>query len=171
VEHKFALHASLEAGMSAADQIVYGAKECIELEPQEDLPEDLIDMAPHLRGCTCLRVPFLPKDELANLMKGQIIVSCHTVEDEAVEATGVQIPGLLDELFYYDDPLGPRVGRDGVDITLWAPTAQNVEVLLYEKAKGGEPEVLAMQPEKLKGVWQLSGPTSWEWKYYTFRSV
>jgi len=33
---------------------------------------------------------------------------------------------VLDELFTYDGPLGARVGDTSVNVTLWAPTAQQV---------------------------------------------
>ena len=40
--------------------------------------------------------------------------------------TGLQLPGVIDELFYYEGPLGARVGDAGTAIDVWAPTAQQV---------------------------------------------
>ena len=40
---------------------------------------------------------------------------------------GLQLPGVLDELFFYDGPLGAHVSDDGTSIGVWAPTAQQVE--------------------------------------------
>lgn len=39
-------------------------------------------------------------------------------------ATGLQLPGILDELFSYDGPLGALYEEETVSLYLWAPTAQ-----------------------------------------------
>ena len=39
---------------------------------------------------------------------------------------GVQTPGVLDDLFFYDGPLGPQINLQGVKLHLWAPTAHQV---------------------------------------------
>ncbi len=39
---------------------------------------------------------------------------------------GVQLQGVLDQLFYYPGPLGAEVGANGVALRVWAPTAQQV---------------------------------------------
>jgi len=39
---------------------------------------------------------------------------------------GLQLAGVIDELYFYDGPLGARVSDDGTSIAVWAPTAQQV---------------------------------------------
>ena len=39
---------------------------------------------------------------------------------------GVQLQGVLDQLFCYSGPLGAEVGTSGVAVRVWAPTAQQV---------------------------------------------
>ena len=46
--------------------------------------------------------------------------------NDAPVAAGLQLPGVLDELFFYDGPLGARVSDEGTSIDVWAPTAQQV---------------------------------------------
>lgn len=41
-------------------------------------------------------------------------------------SAGVQLQGVLDQLFYYPGPLGAEVGPNGVALRVWAPTAQQV---------------------------------------------
>jgi len=48
-----------------------------------------------------------------------------------LDFSGVQIPGVLDDLFFYEGLLGAHLGPEGVAISLWAPTAQQVCCLLY----------------------------------------
>lgn len=38
----------------------------------------------------------------------------------------MQCPGVLDDLYFYEGPLGASFSSDGVSISLWAPTAQQV---------------------------------------------
>lgn len=59
---------------------------------------------------------------------------------------------MLDDLFYSSAPLGAQLGADAVSLHVWAPTAQNVELLLYSDARGGEAQVVQMQ-EGEQGVW------------------
>ena len=47
-----------------------------------------------------------------------------------LDFSGVQTPGVLDDLFFYEGLLGAHVGPEGVAISLWAPTAQQVCCLL-----------------------------------------
>lgn len=39
---------------------------------------------------------------------------------------GVQLQGVLDELCSYEGPLGATLAQDSIQITVWAPTAQQV---------------------------------------------
>lgn len=45
-------------------------------------------------------------------------------------ATGLQLPGVLDEIFSYNGPLGAVFSEEAVSLYLWAPTAQ-VCLFLY----------------------------------------
>ncbi len=45
-------------------------------------------------------------------------------------SAGVQLQGVLDQLFYYPGPLGAEVGPHGVALRVWAPTAQQVSPYL-----------------------------------------
>ncbi len=37
---------------------------------------------------------------------------------------GVQLQGVLDQLFFYSGPLGAELGAGGAAVRVWAPTAQ-----------------------------------------------
>ena len=39
---------------------------------------------------------------------------------------GVQLQGVLDELCFYEGPLGACLMPEQISITVWAPTAQQV---------------------------------------------
>jgi hypothetical protein len=47
-----------------------------------------------------------------------------TADGKCTNATGLQLPGVLDELFSYNGPLGAVYLEESVSLNLWAPTAQ-----------------------------------------------
>lgn len=49
---------------------------------------------------------------------------------KCASATGLQLPGILDDLFSYTGPLGGIFATEAVSLYLWAPTAQVCSVLL-----------------------------------------
>lgn len=61
-----------------------------------------------------------------------------------------------------------KLGDNGGEVTVWAPTAQSVELLHYAKAEGGEGDVLPMQPGD-RGQWSCTRPPAWDKHYYRFR--
>jgi Carbohydrate-binding module 48 (Isoamylase N-terminal domain) len=70
----------------------------------------------------------------------------------SLRRAGLQTQGILDELCTYDGPLGAEAGDDGVRVRVWAPTAQRVELLLYDAPRGGDARVVAMVPQP-RGAW------------------
>jgi hypothetical protein len=42
---------------------------------------------------------------------------------------GIQLQGVLDELYFYEGPLGANLEGGGVSIAVWAPTAQEVALM------------------------------------------
>ena len=65
---------------------------------------------------------------------------------------GVQLQGVLDHQFFYDGPLGALLSKDNIDITLWSPTAQKIELLLWDSPDGGKSQKFQMNQQK-KGQW------------------
>eukprot|EP00198_Chlamydomonas_reinhardtii_P007957 XP_001697294.1 pullulanase-type starch debranching enzyme [Chlamydomonas reinhardtii] len=105
---------------------VQGADASWDLEPQPPAAAAPgVKRFPHLYGCTALAVPpeagaAAAAAEGGGILTGQLLVSVHDAAGDALDATGVQIQGVLDELMSYDGPLGdhPDVGGDGHSITL-----------------------------------------------------
>jgi pullulanase/glycogen debranching enzyme len=106
-------------------------------------------------------------------LKGQVAVSA--VGGELLDATGLQIAGVLDDLYPYDGPLGVTY-EDGVGtaavpvLRVWAPTAQRVRLVLYDDANpetaGAEPQIMRIDPDT--GVWTLVGEPDWDRQYYLY---
>jgi len=164
----FSLHFSGTASLSADSAGMHNGGEPGGVQLQADpqgLPPEALERFPFLSGAACLRVP--PGVDAAALVCGQLAVLKASGEG-ALDCTGVQAHGLLDELFAYDGPLGCALGVSEVAVAVWAPTSQEVELLLFEGPRGGEPVAHAMERGD-DGVWRASGPPSWAGLYYQYR--
>ncbi|MET8992098.1 pullulanase-type alpha-1,6-glucosidase [Nonomuraea wenchangensis] len=121
---------------------------------------------PHLAGYTALKVD--PRDAalVPEALRGQVAAVARDEEGRLVAATGVQLPGVLDDLYAAATaPLGPS-GRLRPRLALWAPTARKVELALY--GKDGRRTVHRMRRDDATGVWSTHGRPSWMGRDYTF---
>jgi pullulanase-type alpha-1,6-glucosidase len=125
---------------------------------------------PHLASYHAFRVATGRLPEVPDALKGQVVVSAADPAGRPVDATALQIPGVLDDLFTYTGPLGPSFNGPVSTLRLWAPTAQSVALLLYEDARPSTtPTELPMAADAAApGVWSATVPGSWYGKYYRF---
>lgn len=124
---------------------------------------------PHLAGRPTWRLPAGAVSAAAELLRGQVIVA--RFEGDALRsATGLQIPGVLDELFATDEPLGPRWAGGQPELAVWAPTARNVELLLFANSANpaGEPARRVAMERSATGVWSALGRPDWRDQFYLF---
>ena len=79
------------------------------------------------------RVPIKPEDldRVPEALRGQLAVSAIDENGFLRAATGVQIPGVLDDLYANDADLGATFAGRTPTLRLWAPTAQDVKLRLY----------------------------------------
>jgi hypothetical protein len=99
----------------------------------------------------------------------------HSSEGRALDATGVQLHGLLDAVASYEGSLGYSRGAGGKQgtISVWAPTAQSVELLRWPGPRDGPPPDVHLMTRGgagagvRRGVWSLENvPLAWEGSYY-----
>ncbi|KAK9823625.1 hypothetical protein WJX72_004323 [[Myrmecia] bisecta] len=165
---QFKLHWSPAANVRLTGGGISGAAEVYDLTlVPGDLPYAQQKKFPHLAGCTCLALPQQAQENAAQLVTGQLAVSVQSPTASCIDATGLQLPGVLDELLYYEGPLGSSVSSDHVWLHVWAPTATHAQVLLFDEARGGQPAVHDMQKEE--GTWSCQGSPDWLYKYYKYR--
>lgn len=139
---------------------------------------------PQLSGYAVLHLP--PNSDpsvLAGVVKGQVAVSALGGDGTLKYVTSVQMAGALDDLFFFPGRLGVifRHGGDGndcqgggdcqesaaVSIRVWAPTAQSMNLVLFDHASDAAPsKTIAMQQQN--GVWSAGGDEDWKGKYYLF---
>ncbi|MFI1399543.1 pullulanase-type alpha-1,6-glucosidase [Streptomyces sp. NPDC020681] len=117
---------------------------------------------PHLKDYPAFTVDPRDRDRVRESLRGQLIATQRAANGALLAATGVQIPGVLDDL--YDATaakLGPVFRQGRPTVSLWAPTAQQVALELDGKS-------VAMKRDETSGVWSVTGPKSWSGKPYRY---
>jgi len=162
----YRLYYAPDGGMQL-DEVDISGGSYIELALAPSFPAG-VDGFRHLAGMPTLRIA---PDDLAmvpDILRGQIAVLA--VKDGArVDATGLQIPGVLDSLYTYDGDLGVSWDGDVPTIRVWAPTAKSVTFHLFEDSDPATTSSAApMMLDPATGVWSISGDPSWKNKFYLF---
>ncbi len=164
---RYALHFNGRGALRADPRGVAGGQS-LTLSPAGAPVEALRRRFPHLARLTAFTIAPADQAKAPAILKGQIAVSVRDSHGRLIEATGVQIPGVLDDLYPYDGPLGPDVRGDGVTLRVWAPTARSVTLRLSAASSGPWRDSIAMSPDVGSGMWHASGPASWRGCFYAY---
>ena len=124
---------------------------------------------PHLAGYAAFAVP--DDVDAAEALTGQLAVSSARGEART-GATGVQIAGVLDDLYAgaaRDVELGVTWDGDVPTLRLWAPTARSVTLHRFADPAALAPgTTTAMELDEASGVWSVTGEAGWDRQYYLF---
>jgi len=139
---------------------------------------------PQLSGYAVLHLPENTSTSLlAAALKGQVAVSSVASDGSLKYVTSVQTAGVLDDLFYFPGRLGvifpnrqeeedgsgeaePCDGH-GILLRLWAPTAQSLNLQLFNQAADTSPAQISAMHEN-NGVWSACVDDSWTSKYFLY---
>ncbi|MEU5362721.1 pullulanase-type alpha-1,6-glucosidase [Streptomyces sp. NPDC005925] len=117
---------------------------------------------PHLKDYRAFSVDPRDRDRIREALRGQVVAAQHAANGAVLAATGVQIAGVLDDLYDATKAdLGPVFRNNRPTLSVWAPTAQSVELEI-----GGS--TAAMKRDPATGVWSVTGPASWRNKPYRY---
>lgn len=168
---RYRLYYAFEGGLTLDNGKLVGGNS-IELAYQPTgLSEALLEQFPHLTRyhaftLNTLKIPLSEQAELDTILQSQVAVSAE-LDGIVVHATGLQLPGVLDDRYTYEGKLGALIHATGVTIRLWAPTAQHVELFLFEDAGGNQCHRYPMQRGP-QGTWEIHGDRSWIGRYYLY---
>jgi len=129
---------------------------------------DVFKRNPYLGGYSAFKIDPKYFDELPAALKGQLAVVVRDDQGKIIDATGVQIAGALDGIYAYDGPLGVTFDGDTPTLRVWAPTAIEMNVLLFDDALTTTSQKFPMTYDGKTGVWNLSGKPDWKGKYYLY---
>ncbi|MFF9751527.1 pullulanase-type alpha-1,6-glucosidase [Streptomyces sp. NPDC014344] len=129
---------------------------------------------PHLATGTAWTVDPRDRDRVREALRGQVVATQRaaggtsqafgTGGGAVLAATGVQIAGVLDDLYAAGATkarLGPVFRHSRPTLSVWAPTARKVALEI-----GGR--TVAMRRDDATGVWSVTGPASWRGEAYRY---
>ncbi|MGW1888522.1 pullulanase-type alpha-1,6-glucosidase [Streptomyces sp. NPDC001970] len=119
---------------------------------------------PHLKDHPAFTVDPRDRDRVRDALRGQFVATQRAANGALLAATGVQIPGVLDDLYAakaQDSALGPVFRKGRPTLSVWAPTARKVSLELDGKT-------VPMRRDDASGVWSVTGPADWRGKPYRY---
>jgi len=118
---------------------------------------------PYLKDYTAWSVDPRDRDRVRAALDGQLVASQRAANGAVLAATGVQIAGVLDDVYAgaTKAALGPTFSKGRPTLAVWAPTAQSVQLEL-------DGSLRAMRRDDATGAWSVTGPGSWKGKQYRY---
>jgi pullulanase len=129
---------------------------------------------PHLANLAAFKLPAEAIAAAAQSLKGQLAVGASR-PGQGVDATGLQIPGVLDDLYAAQAgavTLGPVFRNGQASLRVWAPTARDLKVRLF--ADSNPDSAFISYPMTLdagSGIWTFTAPAAGVLgKYYLYEA-
>ena len=163
----YALHASPDAALRVTTAGVTGGTSVPLRVDAAGMSTALRERYPYLAGATVLKLDEASDAPAREWLRGQVAVSSRAT-DGSGDATGVQLPGVLDELFAWDGPLGVTWAAGVPSLRVWAPTAQKVRLQLFEAPRSPQPSA-TLDMTRERGTWTTTGTAAWKGKYYLYQ--
>ncbi|WP_232549555.1 pullulanase-type alpha-1,6-glucosidase [Propioniciclava soli] len=164
------MHWSRTGGLAIdAEDITGGRSALLTLDPA-GLPASVLESHPHLAGYLALRLDPRAARQAAELLRGQVAVGMYDDLGRLRDASGVQIPGVLDALYAAPAQrtrLGVAFTGRTPRLTVWAPTAQQVTLLTWPAGGDGDPVRVRMWRSG-DGTWSVRGAADWVGREYVY---
>jgi len=162
----YRLHWSLAGDLAVDAEAVTGGSSVPLTYDPAGLSADVLADFPHLTGYEAFRLRDGDLVRVPQILKGQLAVASYAAGGSLFDATGVQVPGVLDDV--YDDATDRDLGVTWSDghptLAVWAPTARDVDLQLW---KGGSH--FTVQMSRLgDGTWSVTGPKVWKGAAYRY---
>jgi pullulanase len=132
------------------------------------LSDALRQTYPHLANYSVYHLPPTALSRVPELLKGGLTVSARSAGGQVLDTTGVQIAGVLDDLYQCDGPLGITFDGKTPTLRVWAPTARGVKLHLYSVPDVDDQKIFSMTCDPHTGVWSVVGNPAWYGKYYRY---
>jgi pullulanase-type alpha-1,6-glucosidase len=164
----FQLHFDAAGGLTLTPAGVEGGESVALTRDPAGLSAAQRERFPHLAGFLALKVAQADLERVPALLKGQLAVSVKNAQGELLDATGLQLAGVLDALYTFDGALGVTFAGGVPTLRVWAPTARSVSLLLFDdSAPATQPQRVPMTAGA-QGTWSVTGNGSWYGRYYLY---
>jgi pullulanase-type alpha-1,6-glucosidase len=164
----YRLYWAAEGGLANDDGTITGGSSATLSLRSSGLPASVRREFPHLAAYEALRVPANVRSRIRSVLTGQVAVAAFDRDGKLVASTGVQLPGVLDDVYRGAQKrrLGPTWRRGRPTLAVWAPTAKKVTLLLDPAGAG--PERSVTMRRGADGVWSVRGRPSWRNARYLY---
>lgn len=167
----YELYFSPDAAMVLEPDGVSGGMSLPLFLSNEPISEAIAEKFPHLAATKALKLLDSGNEVVAPLLTMQLYVTAKAPDGTLLDVSGLQIPGVLDDVYAsaVDAPLGITWSEGVPTLSVWAPTARRVELLLFADAKpdtAAEKMPLTLDPST--GVWSVTGEANWAGRFYLY---
>jgi pullulanase-type alpha-1,6-glucosidase len=189
---KWRLHWSPTGGLAVdAESVTGGSVADLTYDPA-GLPAAVEAAHPELKGYLALRLSSRTARQAGSILQGQVAVALYDDLGRLLDATGVQTPGVLDDLYgsaaartygvtwksqspLFTLPSMASPSSGAPSFNLWAPTAQKASVLLWPaSASADAPASQAtrvLMTRRPDGSWGADASARWRGARYLFEVV
>ena len=166
--YAYRLYWAVEGGLARDGNAITGGGSVPLTVVAGGLPQSLRTKFPHLAAYEALSVPAAARRQVREILTAQIAVASFAPDGTLAAVTGVQIPGVLDDVYRgaHTRTLGPVWRGDRPTLSLWAPTAKNVALLLTRAGSSTDQRVALRRDGD--GVWSARGTDAWRNARYWF---
>ncbi|MFC4150422.1 pullulanase-type alpha-1,6-glucosidase [Micromonospora mangrovi] len=169
---QYALVAAPAGGLSITDGELSGTYTTLPLRAQRNgLTEAQRAAWPHLWAYHAFSLGQADLAKVPAALRGQLVVTERDAAGTLLGATGVQIPGVLDDVYRAATTakLGPTFAGKVPTLAVWAPTARTVSLQLFDSATAEPTKTVTMSRNDRTGVWSVRGTKAWTGRYYRYQ--
>lgn len=167
----FRLHHAVDGRLEVEDGAVTGGTSPVTLTyDPAGLTDAQLARFPALEGYLALRVP--TGASVKGLLRGELLVTQADAGGVLQAATGVQVPGVIDAIWAptaSKRALGATWVGTTPSLALWAPTAQDVDLLLWQGGDTSRTPKKFQAIRRTDGSWTVAGAKQWTGAAYRWR--
>jgi pullulanase-type alpha-1,6-glucosidase len=164
---RFCLHIAAAGGLTLND-LKLDANHARPLSPNPASINLVLNRFPHLAGLGALIIHPEDRQHVPEWLRGQVVIAAYNQQQQLVDATSLQIPGVLDDLYQYDGPLGVIWQGKRPELRLWAPTARSVKLQRFRNSTAIRPTTHPLTLDPTTGVWSITGSPRWKGAFYRY---
>ncbi|SFU36044.1 alpha-1,6-glucosidase domain-containing protein [Pseudoduganella namucuonensis] len=135
------------------------------------IPAHLAARFKYLAAGPVLAVSAADQARLPSLLKGQLVLVREAADGTVRDATTLQTAGALDDIYAAAnqvDGLGVTVGKARTGFKLWAPTARQAALCVYDTGDAKASSIEALRFDTATGVWSANKRADLSGKYYKY---
>ncbi len=174
---RWRLHWSPTANL-AVDAETLGGSSAELTRDAAGLPEAVVSAHPELKGYLALRLDSKTAKQAEEILRGQVAVAMYDTTGSLLDATGVQLPLVLDDLYAgpaAKEKYGALASSNRPTFRVWAPTAQKVTLLTWPAGSPDSDPATAkrtpMNRDGRTGAWDVTTDASARGARYLYEVV